>query len=123
MVLTKIANDCGTDKGTVHGAGLDWFKFLKADCGSEGNLRQVADSGLKSDIIIDDRSHASYHQQLALKISFRCLNLVGCTLSRILIGNLIRTSQRCREFQKTVDVLRHGQSETTRFLERMNWCR
>jgi hypothetical protein len=55
----------------------DWFKFFRADCGDESQLRQVVDSGVGFDIIIDDGSHASYHQQLTLKALFPTLRTNG----------------------------------------------
>jgi len=185
-VLTKIANRCGTDKGTIHGAGhgytiiydlilapfrgrsinlleiglaaggpevdapvcrsannipsirmwheyfpqanlygldicdfsnfeTDWFKFLQADCGSEENLRRVADSGLKFDIIIDDGSHASYHQQLALKILFPMLKTSGLYIIEDLDWQPHTYEATLPKVSKTVDFLRQDQFETTLF--------
>jgi hypothetical protein len=146
--LTEIANECGTDKGTVHGnahgytaiyeqlfrpfrelpinlleIGLaiggpeldqpperailgvpsikmwheylpnakiygldisdasafqtDWFKFFHADCGSKDQLSQVRAESPAYRIIVDDGSHASYHQQLTLVNLFGCLEPGG----------------------------------------------
>lgn len=145
--LTQIANNCGTDKGTVHGdshgytfvyelllapyrklqfnlleIGLqvapeadhtasrsatdvpsvkmwreycskahiygvdisdfsafqtDWFTFFQADCGRADQLELVAQSGAAFDFIIDDGSHASYHQQLTLCTLFKSLKPEG----------------------------------------------
>lgn len=55
----------------------DWFRFFRADCGKADDLKQVAESGIQFDIIVDDGSHASYHQQLTLRILFPCLKLGG----------------------------------------------
>lgn len=54
------------------------FTFLRGDCGSEADL--VGLSSLASNgynIIIDDASHASYHQQLTLKLMFPVLRPGG----------------------------------------------
>jgi hypothetical protein len=47
----------------------DRFTFFRADCGVRSELEQVAASGVPFDLIVDDGSHASFHQQL----SFACL--------------------------------------------------
>jgi hypothetical protein len=46
------------------------FIFIRGDAGSEADLRQVANAAPKFDVIIDDASHASYHQQLTFKVLF-----------------------------------------------------
>jgi hypothetical protein len=46
------------------------FSFIRGDSGKEADLRRLADAALSFDIIIDDASHASYHQQLAFKVLF-----------------------------------------------------
>lgn len=42
------------------------FHFIRGDLGAEADLARLAASAPAFDIIIDDGSHASYHQQLAL---------------------------------------------------------
>jgi hypothetical protein len=46
----------------------EWFHFFQADCGDAGRLSAIAkklsDAGTQFDVIVDDGSHASYHQQL-----------------------------------------------------------
>ena len=44
----------------------DYFTFFRADCGDGDALARIANSVPSCDIIIDDGSHASYHQQLTL---------------------------------------------------------
>jgi hypothetical protein len=61
-------------KARIHGLDIsdftrfrsDWFTFFRADCGDAAQLRQVAESGARFEVVIDDGSHASFHQQLAL---------------------------------------------------------
>lgn len=44
------------------------FTFIQGDAGSVGDLQRLAGSvGGEVDILIDDASHASFHQQLALR--------------------------------------------------------
>jgi SAM-dependent methyltransferase len=43
------------------------FKFIQGDSGSIEDLLRLSSSADTFDIIIDDASHASYHQQLAFK--------------------------------------------------------
>jgi hypothetical protein len=44
------------------------FNFIRGDSGSTSDLHRLANVVPSFDIIIDDASHASYHQQLALKV-------------------------------------------------------
>src|SRR5665213_3056757 len=59
----------------------EWFRFRQADCGNAGRLQAVA-AGFRSEgiafaVIIDDASHASYHQQLTLLNLFSLLKPGG----------------------------------------------
>jgi hypothetical protein len=44
------------------------FTFVRGDSGSESDLKRLADAAPMFDVVIDDGSHASFHQQLALKV-------------------------------------------------------
>src|SRR5437764_34597 len=44
----------------------DRFTFLRVDCGDAEQLSTIARLGVHFNIIVDDGSHASFHQQLAL---------------------------------------------------------
>jgi hypothetical protein len=46
------------------------FTFVRGDGGSQEDLERLARSASGFDIIVDDGSHASYHQQLAFKLLF-----------------------------------------------------
>ena len=46
------------------------FTFVRGDAGSEVDLCQLVEAAPSFDLIIDDASHASYHQQLSLKVLF-----------------------------------------------------
>lgn len=43
------------------------FRFTRGDSGNIEDLRRIKDMAPDFDVIIDDASHASYHQQLAFK--------------------------------------------------------
>jgi hypothetical protein len=49
------------------------FKFIRGDSGRLDDVERLSDSAGHFDIVIDDASHASYHQQLALKVLWRKL--------------------------------------------------
>ena len=55
----------------------EWFYFIQADCGDERQLEKAADLGINFDIIVDDGSHASFHQQLTLLKLFATLKSGG----------------------------------------------
>ena len=55
----------------------EWFYFIQADCGDEPQLEKAADLGIDFDIIVDDGSHASFHQQLTLLKLFATLKSSG----------------------------------------------
>ena len=67
----------GLDISDFSAMETEWFKFFRADCGNVSELRAVADRGIVFDFIIDDGSHASYHQQLTFAELFRCLRPGG----------------------------------------------
>ena len=48
----------------------DRFTFVRGDAGSDIDMKRLAKSASGFDVIIDDGSHASYHQQLAFKYLF-----------------------------------------------------
>lgn len=60
----------GFDHSDFSHLASERFRFVRGDCGSEADLERLADVVPKLDIIIDDASHASYHQQLAFRYLF-----------------------------------------------------
>ena len=46
------------------------FTFVRGDSGSEEDIERLANTTSGFDVVIDDGSHASYHQQLAFKHLF-----------------------------------------------------
>jgi hypothetical protein len=55
----------------------DWFVFFRADCGDAKQLEKIARETTRFDIIVDDGSHASFHQQLTLCTLFPTLKPGG----------------------------------------------
>lgn len=58
----------------------DWFRFVQADCGDPAQLARVAELGVAFDIIIDDGSHAAFHQQQTMLSLMPLLKDGGCYL-------------------------------------------
>lgn len=53
----------GVDISDCSAFANDWFSFVQADCGSADELARVAELGVRFDIVVDDGSHAAFHQQ------------------------------------------------------------
>lgn len=53
----------GVDISDCSGFANEWFSFVQADAGDAEQLARVAELGLSFDIVVDDGSHASFHQQ------------------------------------------------------------
>jgi hypothetical protein len=53
----------GVDISDFSSFETDWFKFIQADCGDEMQLQKVVDLNVEFDVILDDGSHAAFHQQ------------------------------------------------------------
>ena len=67
----------GVDISDCSQFGNEWFDFVQADCGEPADLDRVAALGRQFDIIVDDGSHASYHQQLTMLKLFPLLKPSG----------------------------------------------
>ena len=55
----------------------DSFTFVRGDSGKRDDLEKLRALGRRFDVILDDASHASYHQQLALGVLFDALKPGG----------------------------------------------
>lgn len=55
----------------------DGFKFVRADCGEVDELQKVVDLKVPFDVIIDDGSHAPFHQQRTFLSLFPCVRPGG----------------------------------------------
>lgn len=53
------------------------FKFVRGDLGATEDLAKLKEDGDTFDIIVDDGSHASYHQMLAFQELFPCVRKGG----------------------------------------------
>jgi hypothetical protein len=67
----------GVDISDFSSFETDRFKFVRADAGDEKQLQKVADLGVPFDVIIDDGSHAPFHQQRAFLSLFPTLRPGG----------------------------------------------
>ncbi len=71
----------GVDISDFSAFETDRFKFYEADCGDVASLDRLVDeltgSGVTLDIIIDDASHASFHQQMTMLKLFPLLKEGG----------------------------------------------
>lgn len=55
----------------------DRFTFVRGDSGKREDVARLAALGRHFDVILDDASHASYHQQLGLAVLFKLLKPGG----------------------------------------------
>jgi hypothetical protein len=67
----------GIDISDFSSFETEWFKFFRADCGEEAQLKTVADLGIEFDVILDDGSHAPFHQQQTFLSLFPALRPGG----------------------------------------------
>lgn len=58
----------------------DRFTFVRGDCGKEADLERIFAPGDRFDLVLDDASHASFHQQLCLARLFEGLRPGGLYL-------------------------------------------
>lgn len=63
----------GADISDFSSYQSDNFTFFRVDCGNRDELRKIAEAGVEFHVIVDDGSHASYHQQLTWFELFRSL--------------------------------------------------
>lgn len=87
----------------------EWFKFYKADCGDGKQLDEVvaelSESGSSLDIIVDDASHASFHQQLTMLKLFPLLKVGGFYIIEDLNWQPERYEAQLPEVPKTSKLL------------------
>lgn len=82
------------------------FRFLRGDCGREADLIRLREtSGNDVDLIIDDASHASFHQQLALKTLFAALRPGGLYVIEDLHWQPPHVEARLPAVPRTIDWL------------------
>ncbi|MGE3689828.1 MAG: hypothetical protein AB7F98_00450 [Novosphingobium sp.] len=71
------ASVVGVDISDCSAFTSEWFQFVQADCGDPAQLDRVAALNRQFDIILDDGSHASFHQQLTFLKLFPLLKPGG----------------------------------------------
>ena len=67
----------GVDISDFSSFETEWFKFVRADCGDADQLKAVADLGVQFDVVLDDGSHAPFHQQQTFLSLFPTLRSGG----------------------------------------------
>ena len=82
----------------------DRFKFIQGDQGKLEDIRQVLEACNSYDIIIDDASHASYHQQLAFVTLFPYVKPGGLYIIEDLHWQSKVYEKACRTSHKTRDL-------------------
>lgn len=71
------AHIAGFDISDFSSIQHDRFTFLRGDSGKREDVERIKSLGRQFDVILDDASHASYHQQLGLAVLFDCLKPGG----------------------------------------------
>lgn len=77
LTYFKNAQMIGFDISNFFAIKHDRFRFVRGDSGKQSDLEQIIKLNQKFDVIIDDASHASYHQQLGLANLFKQLKPGG----------------------------------------------
>lgn len=103
----------------------DWFTFFQVDCGNAERLAEFARSGVECDIIIDDGSHASYHQQLTFCHLFPMLKSGGVYIIEDLGWQPKEYEEALPRVPKTVKLfasfLQDGRFSNTGAISEMDW--
>ncbi len=126
FLATRIVEDVPSIKmwheyfprGNIYGVDIsdcsrfqtDRFHFYQADCGDAERLgtiaKQLSDSGTKFDVIIDDGSHASYHQQMTFLKFFSLVKPGGLYIIEDLDWIPIRLEHSLPAVPRTRELLR-----------------
>lgn len=77
MEYFSKANIFGFDISDFSHLDSQRFRFVRGDLGSRDDLMRLCSEVPDLDVIIDDASHASYHQQLALRYLWKKLSPGG----------------------------------------------
>ena len=100
------------------------FSFIRGDCGSAADLRRLAGHvGNDVDLIVDDASHASFHQQLALRELFPALRRGGLYIIEDLHWQPDHIEVNLPPAPKTIDwlsALRDGTGQLTSIWSRQH---
>lgn len=115
----------GVDISDCSGFAGEGFEFVRADCGDPAQLARVAELRRQFDIVVDDGSHASFHQQLTFRALFPLVKPGGTYLiedlhwqpegSGAAQPGVPRTDQLLGQF------LRHGGFVETGALDLAGW--
>lgn len=100
------AEICGFDISDFSWINEPRFKFTRGDSGVQADLERAAALG-PFDLIIDDGSHASFHQQMAFKVLFPKLNSGGLFVIEDLQWQSPYYEEALPSTHKTSDVFDH----------------
>ena len=64
----RLATVYGFDISDFSHIRHERFRFVQGDSGRVEDLQRLGETGERFEVIIDDASHASFHQQLALRV-------------------------------------------------------
>jgi hypothetical protein len=92
------------------------FHFTRGDAGVEADLRRAVVGEGSFDLVVDDGSHASFHQQLALKVIFPRLSPGGLYVIESLHWQPPAYENTVPRTMKTADLIQHW-FDTGRFPE------
>ncbi len=81
------------------------FTFIRGDSGKREDLEKVKALGRHFDIILDDASHASYHQQLGLAVLFNQLKPGGLYIIEDLSWQPAEMEAKLPQVRKTAEIL------------------
>lgn len=83
----------------------DQFTFVRGDSGKRADVERIRALGRAFDVIVDDASHASYHQQLGLAVLFECLKPGGLYIIEDLSWQPASIEQTLPAVPKTAQIL------------------
>ena len=95
----------GVDISDFSAFETDYFSFFRADCGDAARLDQIANTAPECDVIVDDGSHASYHQQLTFCKLFPLLKSGGLYIMEDLDWQPAAYEQKLPQTPKTAHLL------------------
>ena len=100
------------------------FTFVRGDSGKREDVDRIRGQGRSFDVILDDASHASYHQQLGLGLLFDCLKPGGLYIIEDMSWQPAEIERSLPQVPKTSQLLSNflatGRMETTAAIPRID---
>lgn len=100
----------GFDIDDFSGVDLPRTRILRGDQGNADDLRKLGDCCSELDVIIDDGSHASFHQHVTLKALFPFVKSGGLFVIEDLNWQPTDLEKSLPPVRKTVDLLKDRQA-------------